>query len=843
MVSISLNGNTCEAVDGATILAAAGANGVYIPSLCSHPDLPPFSDLPLVERIFRGPTCHNGEIPPEDEFPHGDNRQSSTVNRQSSIVNLQSQGCGLCVVEIDGQPEPVRACHTPVTAGMSIRTDTELLKQLRRASLSEILARHPHACLTCAQRQGCSLEDCSSNVPKPERCCSEFHNCELRKVAEYIGIPEQTPRYQPASLPVLDDEPLFRRDFNLCIDCARCVRVCNDVRGVGALGIVQHDGRLLVGSIAPTLAESGCKFCGACVEVCPTGCLTDKNAQPGEREHWLVPCVHTCPAHVDVPGYIRAVAAGDLKRAAALVWERLPLANVLGHICFHLCEQECRRGQIDDPIAICAIKRFALETGDGALLEELTSRPESGKKVAVLGAGPAGLAAAYFLRFKDHGVTIFDAAEAPGGMPARSIPSYRLPQDALDRDLAAIRRLGVEVRTGSRLSGGAAMIDLLSQGFDALLIAVGLPHSRKIAVEGSDLAGVFWGLEFLSSAKAGESFELGEQIVVVGGGNVAVDVAMTARRLSGAAVRLFCLESRAEMPAHAHEIEKAEAEGIEVNCGWGPAAVLGNQGRVTGVEFRRCLSVFDAQRHFAPTFDEEERTTADASAVILAIGQAPPDDLPAEREGVFLAGDVAGAFAGAGSAVGAIASGRAAAERIDRHLGGDGQITVRLADHPTPDTFIGRNEDFAPRPRVPIPCAAAAERCTDFRQIERTYAPEDALSEARRCLQCDLRLMIARPELPPERWLAFNRDNLDQAPDAEGVFVLADSDKKPTAIKGSENIRAGLLDKLESSAEAAFFLWEEDRMYTKRESELIQQHLKQYGELPGGGGDELDDLF
>jgi len=658
-----------------------------------------------------------------------------------------------------------------------------------------------------------------------------------------VGIKEDTPRYRPAGLPVLDDEPLFKRDFNLCIDCARCVRVCNQVRGVEALGIVQHDGRLLVGSIAPTLIESGCKFCGACVEVCPTGCLTDKGAPPGDREHWLLPCVHTCPAGVDVPGYIRAIAAGNLKQAAALVWERLPLPNTLGHICFHLCELECRRGQIDDPIGICALKRFALEADDGALLKEAATAAQTGKKIAIVGAGPAGLAAAYFLRFKGHEVTVFEAAKSPGGMPALSIPTYRLPADVLEKDLAVIRELGVEIETGCRLDTGQAMADLLGQGFDAVLIAVGLPNSKKIAIAGSELRGVLWGLDFLSAAKAGKTFDLGQEIIVVGGGNVAIDVAMTALRLSRGTVRLFCLESREEMPSYNHEIEKAAAEGIEINCSWGPAVILGDQGQVSGVEFRRCLSVFDEQHNFAPTFDEQQRMTVEASAVILAIGQAPPDDAPAEREGVFLAGDIADAAKGGGSAVHAIASGRAAAERIDRYLGGDGQMSLHLSDPTPPNDWIARDEGFVPRARVAFPCATPEQRCSDFRQIEGTYSPEDARAEAKRCLQCDLRLSIERPVLPPEKWLEFSRENVDQVPVIEGVFVLADGNKKPTMIKGAEDIQAALLEKLDSAADASFFLWEEDRMYTKRESELIQQHLKQYGELPGGGEDELDDLF
>lgn len=824
MVSITINDTPCDAAEGATVLSAARANGIYIPTICDHPDFPPFHDLPLAPRVFRGHTGYENH--PVDE---------------SGLRTME--GCGLCVVEVGGCLEAVRACRTPVESGMSLRTQSDSLKELRRTRLATILACHPHACLTCAQREGCSLEDCSSNVPVEERCCSKFHNCELRKVTEFVGVKEDTARYRPGGLVKLNDEPLFARHFSLCIDCARCVRICNEVRGVGALGIVHHDGRLVVGSVAPTLTASGCKFCGACVEVCPTGCLTDKGSPTGSREKWLVPCVQTCPAGVDVPGYIRRIAAGDFKGAAARIWEQLPLANVLGYICFHQCECECRRGRVDDPIAICALKRFALEMGGGDVLADAVAAAPSGKKVGVVGAGPGGLGAAYFLRFMGHGVTVFEAAESPGGMPALSVPMYRLPQDVLDKDLAVIRDLGVEIKTGHHVATGDALRDLLDRGFDAVLVAGGLPESKKIAVEGADLNGVLWGLDFLRRAKAGATFELGEDIVVVGGGNVAIDVAMTALRISGARVRLFCLECREEMPAHTTEAEKAQREGIEINPRWGPAAIDGDQGKVTGVEFRRCTAVFDDQRKFAPTFDEKERTRVNADTVILAVGQARSGDLSTEQHGVFLAGDIVGGSMGGGSVVHAVASGRAAAERIDRYLGGRGEVNLKLCDHTLPPRWIGRDEGFAPSERVNPPCAAPEERCTDFRVIEGTYALKGATAEARRCLQCDLRLGIAQPSLPPEKWVDFDRPNVERVPTVEGVFILADAGKKPTAIKGTENLRAVLLEKLESPGGALFFAWEQDRMYSQRESELIQQHLARYGEMPAADNDELDELF
>ncbi len=821
MVSLTIDGRVCEAPVGDLLIAAAARQGIYIPALCNHPDLPPFCDVLPAHVIHRGISALEN--------------QSGASDQRPAVA-----GCGLCLVEVDGEQQPVRACCTPVSAGLVVRISTPALKSARQANLAKILAYHPHACLTCAQREGCSLENCSSNVPKAERCCVKFHNCEVRKVSEYVGIRPDTPRYRPAGMPVLDDEPLYLRNYELCINCGRCVRACNEVRGVEALGFVFQNGNVVVGSVAPTLLESDCKFCGACVEVCPTGTLLDKERISGDRRRALVPCMGTCPAGVDVPGYIRAVAQGRFAEAAAIVWESLPLPNTLGHICFHQCECECRRAALDEALAICPLKRFALEAGADGVAQHVQEENGGEKQVAIIGGGPAGLAAAYFLRSKGHAVTVFEAGSIVGGQPATSVPDYRLPADVLARDVEVIRGLGVEIRTHARVALDR-LAELRSQGFEAVLVAVGLPGAKRIAVDGSQLEGVYWGLEFLTAAKTGRPPTVGREIVVIGGGNVALDVAMTALRLSGGRVRLYCLESRAEMPAHAHEIARAEAEGVDIHPSWGPVAVTGCGERVAGVEFRRCLAVFDAQRRFAPVFDEQQRQVVAADTVILAIGQTGEEATPVERDGVFLAGDVAG---GAGfSVVHAVASGRTAAERIDKYLGGDGNVCVRLVERAPPSPWIGRDEGFAPRSRVPVPCEPADERRRDFRPLEHTYTIEQAQSEARRCLQCDLRLMLSSPPLPPEEWQPFDRPHVECVPACEGVFVLTDAERKPVTIKGATDVRLALLEKLASGNASGFFRWEEDRLFTKRESELIQQHVERYGSLPGGGDDELLDLF
>jgi len=822
---------------GLTILEAARQSDIYIPHLCSHPDLPSAGDTLLHDVVFQGDTAFSvdGSKPTH-------------------------QGCGLCVVEVERRGEQVPACGTLAEEGMRVRTTGEELTGLRRQRLGRILTDHPHACLTCAQQEGCSRTQCSANVPVNERCCSLLGHCELQKLAAVIGLPQDLPRYRPSGRPIVDHEPLFFRDYNLCIACARCVRMCNNLRGVGALGLVWTDGRPVVGMIASSAIASGCRFCGACVEVCPTGALMDQdNRSKLHDQAKLVPCRSACPAGIDIPRYVRYVAAGRYDDAVAVVREKAPFPEVLGHVCFHPCEQVCRRGEINAPVSICGLKRIAAEKSTGEWKSRLRPPTPTGKRVAVVGAGPAGLTAAYFLARKGHAVAVFEALPEPGGMLRYGILSYRLPLEVVKKEIDEIIAVGVELRTNSRVT----LQELQSAGFNAVLLATGAHGGRRLPVEGAGLGGIVQGVHLLRDIAAGATTVAefaSRRAVVVGGGNVAVDAARAVRRLGTAAVDLVCLEQRDEMPAFESEVRSAIDEGIILHNGWGPKRFLGN-GTVSTVELRRCTKVFDSDGRFNPVYDDADTITLDAAIVVLAIGQSceldylgrsevritPAGTLQADESmqtrvaGVFAAGDV---LRGPASVIEAIADGRRAAESIDRCLGGDGRIEEQLIAAEAPNPYLGLGDGFASRLRVEMPALPAESRASGFCLVELGYNPEQAAAEAGRCLQCDLRILLRKPEFPPDLWLPFDAAEIEKVPsDLEGVYVLADADKQIIKIKGTATLQADLRTDSQGNAQARFFRFEEHRLYSKRESELLQQYMQEHGRMPAGAADEVDDLF
>ncbi|MFQ6116777.1 MAG: 2Fe-2S iron-sulfur cluster-binding protein [Candidatus Bipolaricaulia bacterium] len=288
-MKVTIDGTEVRVPEGKTILEAAEQAGIYIPHLCAHPDLPPVEGLKPAEAVYRG-----GE----------------RIDNNPAFEEYG--GCQLCMVEVEGMRDLQRACNTPVAEGMIVHTATARVGEFRRGRLASLLAKHPHACLTCAQREGCAREPCSMDIPIEERCCVKFGYCELQSVAEYIGIKEDTPRYRFEDLPVMKDEPLFDLNYNLCIGCTRCVRVCRDLRDVGALGFVfDEEGRVIVGMIGPTLKESGCKFCTACVAVCPTGALLDKDPDKGRERRKLLEIEFTPP--LQPPGQWSALTRHNLE--------------------------------------------------------------------------------------------------------------------------------------------------------------------------------------------------------------------------------------------------------------------------------------------------------------------------------------------------------------------------------------------------------------------------------------------------------------------------------------------------------------------------------------------------
>ncbi len=417
----------------------------------------------------------------------------------------------------------------------------------------------------------------------------------------------------------------------------------------------------------------------------------------------------------------------------------------------------------------------------------------------------------------------------------------------------------MKIKTNTPIGDGTTIAELKNQGFHTILLATGAQLSKGLKIEGVDLKGVLLGVDFLKEVNLGKRPEVKDRVVVIGGGNVAIDVALTCLRLGAKEVQLTCLESREEMPAHQWEIDEALEEEIRISASWGPKRISAEEEKVVGIELIRCLSVFDEEGRFNPSFDESQTLFVPTDMVIIAIGQTPdlsfleegsgirsfPDgtieadeDLRCQ-DGVFAAGDLTKL---PGSVVDAIASGRKAAQAIDKYLGGEGIIDegVQKAEPPLPQ--LGREEGFAERRRVSMPTIPIDERKKGFDEIELGFDEEMAIAEAKRCLRCDLRLYISPVSLPPEKWLEFNAENVAVVPETEGVYQLLDEKKEVIIIKGTANLAKDLKEQLETSKKACYFVYEEEKMYSKRESELLQQYLQRYGKLPEGG-DELEDLF
>ena len=544
--------------------------------------------------------------------------------------------------------------------------------------------------------------------------------------------------------------------------------------------------------------KQNCVACGKCVEACPAGAvklgqkLCDKEGceityprmplpgdQPWGEHMWThnyrdvnrincydtgtAPCKTACPAHIGIQGYLQLAKEGRYEDALALIKKDNPLPAVCGHVCNRRCEDACTRGTIDEAVAIDEVKRFIAErdlNAETRFIPKKTIPSLKGgfeEKIAIIGAGPAGLSCAYFLALTGYKPTIFEKNAEPGGMLRYGIPSYKLEKDLLAAEIDVIRQLGVEIRCGVEVGKDVTIEDLREQGYKGFYAAIGCQRGRKPGISGENAEGAYAAVDFLREAGAKESFALEGDVVVVGGGNVAIDAARISSRCTDAKISMFCLEAREKMPASNEEIEEALEEGIELNCGWGPKEVLEENGHVSGVVFKKCTRVFDAQGRFSPEYDENDTVTIPCRHVIFSVGQAIDwghmlDNLHVElrpnggalankltyqtsEPDIFVGGDV---YTGPKFAIDAIAAGREGAVSLHRYVHEHCTLTIgrNRRDFIELDKENIKVETYDSSSRQIPPKADIKEQAKTFRDLSQSLTEEQVKKETSRCLSC-----------------------------------------------------------------------------------------------------------
>ena len=489
-----------------------------------------------------------------------------------------------------------------------------------------------------------------------------------------------------------------------------------------------------------------------------------RSPSSGKKVRLVAPCMNACPAEIDVPRYIGYLARGMFDEAEAVVRERLPFPAICGRVCYHPCEVQCRRDRVDGAVLIDALKRAAADYSTQKAWRQRWEEdvsPPSGKRIAVIGSGPAGLTAAYYLGKKGgHEVTVYEAEQEPGGELRLGIPEFRLPRDVMEREIELACRYRVNLVCNHRVE---SLDDLLAEGFDAVFIAAGAGEPKQLRVPGADLPQVIDALDFLHDLSRGRRFDAGEKVVVIGGGNSAIDASRTLLRLGVKEVRILYRRTRKEMPAMESEVDEAEREGILIDFLVAPTAVEQTPEGKLRIDLQRMeLGEPDESGRQRPVPIPGDITTIIADSMFLAISQGPsiPEDwgldldswgaiktdsetLETSRKGVFAGGDV---VTGPLAVVNAIAHGRLAAESIDRHLGGDGDMSETLAPA---DEVMGLHPNMPPRGTAPIEVTELdpVARIEAFDEVNPGLSADQAMEEACRCLRCDLWRIEGVPEV------------------------------------------------------------------------------------------------
>lgn len=468
------------------------------------------------------------------------------------------------------------------------------------------------------------------------------------------------------------------------------------------------------------------------------------------------PCKQACPAGIAIPRYIRLIREGKFAEALAVVHERVPFPGVLGHVCPHFCEEKCERGRVDEPVAINALKRFVSENDTGFLKQRYKVLPATGKRVAIIGSGPTGLTAAYYLTKLGHSVTVFEALPVIGGMMRVGIPEYRLPREVLDKEIKEIKSIGFEIKTDTRVD---SLDKLLGEGYDAVLLAIGAHRGIRLMVEGEDNPGLIDGVTFLRDVSLGKETNLGDRVAVIGGGNVAIDSARTALRLGCREVNIIYHRTMAEIPAMQEEVKAALYEGVKMILLTAPERISRKNSKLSLRCIRIELGEPDASARPRPVPIKDSGFFIDFDSIIVAIGQATdiprqfnlekgkgnviqvdPDTLATVKKGVFAAGD---AVTGTASVVEAIAAGRRSAMSIDKYLGGDGIIEETREVSKDTSTWLGFEESILDKNRNSLPLLEKDKRLASSGEVELGFTKGVAIEEASRCMACDQQVLVS----------------------------------------------------------------------------------------------------